>query len=276
MLWILGILCLLLLTAGVCACLNRKRQRPSYETRWDLASLGGSYSGVLTTLAAVGVATTVFVAQLRIGSGAPAYSSVIGLFLIAFIMLIGTTVTLATFRSATTDPRDRDSVMARRVMFVLSVLCFYLGVSLTLLGLQPLLISIRLNDVAEVFSWVLLFVLFAGATRVCSWSTSLLGATNGTSSLGPAAAMGLAVCYHQWLVPRFPWLWPSWNPAISLSIVVLAMASAVFFVETLMIRMHGTHQVHETLHRLGPRLVPQVSLAGASAITMVWLALVFP
>lgn len=42
MLWITGILCLFVLTALLCACLNRERQQPCFEARWDLARLGGS------------------------------------------------------------------------------------------------------------------------------------------------------------------------------------------------------------------------------------------
>lgn len=84
----------------------------------------------------------------------------------AFIVLIGTALMFATSRSASWDSAETEvAAVCRRTMYVLANLCFYLGVSMSWLGLHPLLVAIELNHLASVFSWLLLFTIFAGALR---------------------------------------------------------------------------------------------------------------
>lgn len=275
--WIFGIGALLCLTAGVTAVLNRGRGSPPITSHWDLIGLGNAYAQILTSLATIAFAAAVFLAEIRGDAGAAAYSNVIGLFLIAFIVLLGTSVTYATACTAVApEQSDLNFIVARRVMFALSTLCFYLGVSLALLGLRPLLISIHLDDIAGIFSWLLLFVLFAGANRVSAWMHGLLGATVSAVALGPLVAIGMASFYRLVLVPVFPWLWPTDNPTIALGVSVLVLASVVFFLESMMIRFHGADRAQAFLCRFGPGWLPPCAMVGVAAISCVWLSLIVP
>jgi hypothetical protein len=271
--WAIGIGLLLAATAAAIAYLNRGRTRPLLGGQWDLATLSTSYSGIIAPIAAFTVASAVFLANLTRATESHAFEQVIALFLIAFIVLIGTALMFATFRGVlATGESSEDFIVSRRVMYVLANLGFYLGLNLGWLGLQPLLKALELDDLGPVFSWVLFFSILSGSMRQGAWCHSLLGASNLASYAMTAVALVAALVYRLVLVPLFGGLWPG-NPTLTFAIVVFAFGAVIFSVETTMIRLNGSQEAERRLARLGSLLVPPYAACAATCLLLLWLAL---
>lgn len=274
--WIAGLFGLFALVAGSTASLNRQRLPPIAETHWDLGGLGVDYAMILASLGGFTVTGAIFLAELRDANGV-AYSDVIALFLIAFVILTGTSVTYATLRNAIRPHEcSHDLQVSHRVMYMLSTTCFFLGISLSLLGLLPLLVAIELPDVAATFGWLLMFVLVSGGARLGAWMHSLLGMDTLAAMLLPFIAFGGAVFYRVVIADSLPWLWPDRQATLSFSMTVFVFTAAAFFVETSMIRFQHRPDAHAALRRLGPSVLPPLVACGVTAIFLVWLSLFYP
>jgi hypothetical protein len=274
--WILGTGACLVVSAYLTAFLNRRRTLPHQARLWDLGGLGVDYAMILASLGGFTITGAIFLAEIREDAGAQANADVIALFLIAFVILTGTAVTYATLRNAI-QPDDAPFAMqvSHRVMYVLSTMCFFSGISLSLLGLLPMLMSINLPSVAQTFSWLLVFVLVAGGSRLGAWMHSLLGIDAVTALTQPLIALAGAAAYRFLMVPGLPSLWPSQAP-LSFGMVVFAITATAFVVESSMIRMQHRDNAHRSVARLGPLLLPPLITALICAIDLVWLSLVYP
>lgn len=275
--WILGTLGCLTTCAWLTAVLNRRRREPHPSKLWDLGGLGVDYAMILASLGGFTITGAVFLAEIRDDAGAQANADVITLFLTAFIILTGTAVTYATLRNAVhPDDAPFDLQVSHRVMYVMSTMCFFLGISLSLLGLIPMLMSINLASVAQTFSWLLAFVLLAGGSRLGAWMHSLLGIDTVTALTQPFMAMLGAIAYRFLLAPGLPMLWPQSQSALSFAMVVFAITAAAFFVESSMIRLQHRLSCHGAVARLGPLVLPPLVTVAICAIDLVWLSIVFP
>ena len=174
--WIIGIVTLFIVVGSIQLVLIGKLEAITFSARWDISRLSKAYSGIVSPLAAFSVASAVLLANLLQRSKNPeAFADVMALFFIAFIILVGTAVTLAPGQGALPNGEDaEDFHIGRRVLYILSMLGFFLGLSMSWMGLYPLLVAIDLPVVADVFSWVLLFAVLAGASRLGSWTHTLL------------------------------------------------------------------------------------------------------
>lgn len=188
-------------------------------------------------------------------------------------MLMGTAVMFATFQSAKLRAQSGDDHLAvHHMLFVVSNLGFYLALSLSWLGLRPLLLSIGLSTLASVFTWVLLFSLLAGATRIGAWLHTLLGMRPLQSFSVPLLSMVAAIVYGFTFAPRYSALWPAANPVLSLALLVFAVGALAFALETTMIILHSRPETHRRLRRIGTIFfVPYLS-AGITAITLLWVS----
>ena len=244
---------------------------------WDLGGLGVDYAMILASFGGFTVTGAIFLAELREDGSAQAYADVIALFLTAFVILTGTAVSYATLRNAV-HPEDSsiELQVSHRVMYVLATTCFFLGVCLSLLGLLPMLVAIGLAQVAQTFSWLLLFVVLAGGMRLGAWLHSLLGMEARAAILMPFISLGGALAYRAAASTVLPWAWPGSQATLLFSILVFVLAAFAFFIETSMIRMQHRDDAHGALYRFGPALVPVYSSCGVTAILLVWLSLVYP
>lgn len=277
MLWLLFVGALLALTAGITAYLNRDSDPDDTASHWDLSSLGGDYAGIMTTLMGIGITAIVLLAELRDELAHDQYSSVIGILLIGLVLLTGTSTTYATTRNALNVGRENmDVVIARRVLFLMCTVCFFMSVSMTLLGLIPLLNLIRVPEVSRIFSWVMLFVIFSGGTRLGAWADALFNTRTLVTFLFPVQALVGAWIYRMLLAPAFPHLWPQWNAGVSFALVTVGLCATVFFIETSMIRFHGKPRALQVLGKFGPKLLPPFLAAALTSITLVWISLAYP
>jgi hypothetical protein len=261
--------------AGTSALLSRRNGwTPTALPQWDVATLGAAYSAAIPPLAAFSIALAVFLANVSRTANPEAFENVMALFLMAFIILIGTALMFATSRSAFFGAvEDDDVLLSRRTMYVLANLCFYLGLNMSWMGLRPLLLAIELDNLAGVFSWLLLFSVVAGAVRQSAWLQGLFGAD-------PLACMSigllpiLAVCVYWFgLVSLAPSLWPE-NSTLSFAVLVFIVACPPFLLETNVIRFAADQRCAGLLSRVGSRLMPAYQCVAVTAMLLLWLSLV--
>ena len=252
----------------------RRAHHPAADALGPVA-LGKDYAAILATLAGIAITAVVFLAELRDEIAPQAYSSVLGIFSISLVIMVGGSLAYGTSSNTLdADGDDEDERIARCVIFILVTATFYSGVALTMLGLHPLLIYIELEDIAGIMAWLLLFSLFAGGNRLGAWMYALLGTRNRVSALASPQAIVVAAVYRLVLVPRFPELWPQKNPAIAFSVLVMMIAAIPFFLETTMLRYHRDPSSRRLVRRLGPASLPPFISAALTAVALVWMSLV--
>ncbi len=271
--WLVGILGLFLLVASVTTLLARREQQPP-NLHWEVVGLGEAYAGIVSDLAAFSVTAAVFLADIQT-EAKQSLADVMAMFVISFIILMGTTVTYTTFSGASSpEEMVEDFQLGRRVMYILSTLGFYLGLSTGWLGLYPLLIAINLQEVANVLMWILLASLFGGSSRLGAWLHTLLGVNLLTTSLLPYMAFASAAFYKLVLVPRYPVLWPTTHPTLSLTALAFAVAFPIFAVDTLMIARHGNQKAYIALQWAGSKILPSYIACVSTSIFLLWFAVI--
>jgi len=122
--WIIGIVTLFAAVGSLQRVLTGKLEAITFSARWDISRLSKAYAGIVSPLAAFSVASAVLLANLLQRSKNPeAFADVIALFFIAFIILVGTAVTLAPGQGALPKGEDdKDFHIGRRVLYILSVM----------------------------------------------------------------------------------------------------------------------------------------------------------
>lgn len=274
--WLVGFFVLAVLTAAISGLFGARRRFSTGRTKWDLGSLSGAYAGIIAPLAGFSVAASVFLANLSRVAETRYFADVMALFLIAFIMLMATAVMFATFRSTVLDPSaSTDHAAIHSTLYLLSNLGFYLALSMSWLGLRPLLLSIGLSTLASVFTWILLFSLLAGALRIGAWLHTLLGVPGRASVAIPVVSILGAIAYGFLFAHRPSVLWPPTNPVLSIAVLIFAIGSVAFTFETLMITLHHKVKSHSRLRRVLELLItPYIGLS-ISAIALLWYAIAF-
>jgi hypothetical protein len=211
--WLVGLSALAVLTGALSGLLAARRSFPVGSAKWDLGSLSGAYAAIIAPLAGFTVAASVFLANLSRVAQTPYFADVMALFLIAFIMLMGTGVMFATFRSVALDaPATTDQMAVHSMLYLVANLGFYLSLSMSWLGLRPLLLSIGLSTLASVFTWILLFSLLAGALRLGAWCHTLLGVSSLASVAIPVISIAAAIAYGSVFARGPSALWPLTDP----------------------------------------------------------------
>ncbi len=274
--WIIGIVTLFAIVGSVQLVLTGKLEAVTFSARWDISRLSKAYAGIVSPLAAFSVASAILLANLlQRGKNPEAFADVIALFFFAFIILVGTAVTLAPGQGALSNGEDvEDFHIGRRVLYILSMLGFFLGLSLSWMGLYPLLVVIDLSVVADVFSWVLLFAVLAGASRVGSWTRTLLETPALLSSTIPVQALLAAGCYRLVLVPHYAWLWPPTHQTLSLTVVIFALGSVVLAIDSFMVASHSEARAHRLLHHIGRKILLAYITCAVTGLVLLWLSLV--
>src|SRR5262249_45634435 len=137
-----------------------------------------------------------------------------------------------------------------------------------------LLVAIDLSVVADIFSWVLLFAVLAGASRVGSWTHTLLETPKFVLSTVPVQALIAAGCYRLVLVPHYAWLWPPTHPTLSLTVMIFAVATVVLAIDSFMVASHGEARAHCLLHHIGRKILLAYITCAVTGLVLLWLSLV--
>ena len=111
--WLVG--AMLVFAAAVATALAigwMPRQSPSRQV-WDIANLGGTYTGIVGTLGGFSVTSAIFVAGLDGARTSPEFGAVIGMLLVAFLILVFSALMYASAPNAPVaarQPLDPDTL----------------------------------------------------------------------------------------------------------------------------------------------------------------------
>jgi hypothetical protein len=89
------------------------------------------------------------------------------LFLIAFLIFIGAAMQFGTTPNLPTAPTEAYRTI-QEYSYLLANTSYYLGLSLSWLGLPLLLSTISLHYLAGILVWLVLFAIVGGGMRICS------------------------------------------------------------------------------------------------------------
>ena len=273
--WLIGVLLWMSLMSGVIALANREPRSVSSNAYWDIEGLAGAASSVVSPLASFSVAAAVFLANLTRAAQNPSFADVMALFLIAFIILMGSAIMYSTDRSIRADQQSSQNFEATyRVLYVLSTAAFFLGITMSWTGLHPLLLSIELTDLAAVFGWLLLVAILVAGVRMVALLYALLDVRLFPVAIIPIVSYASSAIYKLVLVPRFPWLWPQENAVLSFAILVFALAGMAIGIESFVILFHGERRLNELFRRFGRSILPLYAAQALAAVLFLWLSTV--
>ena len=273
MTWIVGTL--ILFAVGIAAIVAigwTPRATPS-PPPWDISSQGGTYTGILGTIAGFSVASAIFIAGLDVARFSPVFATVMGMLLVAFLILVFSALIYA---STPNLPRVDDQAVSQSLSHALANMCGCLGLTLSWLALVPLLQMLGLPSLAVTFTWLLLFVVVAASGWVALFAYHLTSATVRACLAIPILGFGLAALYRLVAARLWPAVWPATDAALKFAFVALIVAGVILNLHLALLAAHGSEKGQRLLRRDGHRLVLAYSAAYSLAVGLTWLAIAMP
>jgi hypothetical protein len=238
--WVAGVVALLV-TVSVAATLvlSRSGQGSAPRPLKDLAVVASDYSELAGALASLSLAAVVFIATLAPDS--PAFDTAIGLFILAFLVLVASAMEFAATPSLA-DESQADGLSEQYLSFLLANIAFYLGLALSWLGLRLLMLAIQLDELADLLTWVLLFTIILGSLRLVMHVYRYTGAA-AVACLGMVGLSFIAgLGYRFVLSEAWEALWPSSDGPLRLSVVAFVLAGVGYIYQTLLFSTSGETQ----------------------------------
>lgn len=197
------------------------------------------------------------------------------MFLIGFMIQVGAALMFATTRSWIAEPVTTDGhIVSYRVMYILSNASFYLGLTVTWIGLRPLLVTLNMPTLATVFFWLLVFESFAGAARLGAWLYSLLGVRPLACAAIPVMGLAAPAIYRLIIVPFIPSFWPGRLPTLAMGLVVFGGGAMAFGFETVMIALRGSMRLHSVIDRVARSALTAYLQAVAAGVGLLLMSTV--
>jgi hypothetical protein len=230
--WVAGVVALLAtVSVAAAAVLSRSGHGSAPRPLKDVVVVASDYSELAGALASLSLAAVVFIATLAPDS--PAFDTAIGLFILAFLVLVAAAMEFAATPSLT-DESEAHDLSEQYLGFLLANIAFYLGLALSWLGLRLLMLAIQLDELADLLTWVLLFAIVLGGLRVVMHVYRYTGAaaTACLSLVGLSFIAGLV--YRFVLSEAWATLWPSEDGPLRLSVVAFVFAGLGYLYQTLL------------------------------------------
>ena len=268
MTWLAGITAALLLGVATVIALSAKERLSPAVPLWDIPRVAGSYTTIVGTLSGFTVASAIFIANGARGS--PAFHDAIGLYVLAFLSLIGSTMQFATTPNLAGD-RPKSYVSDQNISYVLANLSFYVGVAMSWLGLRLLLLAIDFGSFAATLTWVLLFAIVLGAFRVSMhlYRHTLLPPFACFSV--PPVAFGLVLMYRL-VADMAPMFWPANNQVLAFATTTFFIVGAAYLAQTLLLALNGHTRWEGLVTRYGHRFLIAFAQMSVVMVFFVWLA----
>jgi hypothetical protein len=266
--WIVGVSALLLISAGVSVLLAlRERPTPALPL-WDVTRVAGAYTGIAGTLSGFTVASAVFIADVTRGSLES--EGAVGLFILAFLMLIASTMLFATTPNLTGE-LTQHYLSGRHLSYMMANTTFFVGTALSWLGLRLLLLAIGFSGFAGTLTWVLFAVLVLASLRLSMhlYRHTTINAMACFALL--PMALGLAFLYWT-LGDSLDVLWPDQDQPLAIATVAFFVAGAAYAIQTLLLALHGHRGWEELVARTGQRWTIAHAQASVTVIFLLWLA----
>ena len=271
--WLGGVVVLLAAAVAAVTRLGREFRTAPTVVPWDIPAVASTYTGIVGALAGFTVASTVFLANLSAARGTEAFVATMGMFLIAFVGFLAASQMFGTLPNrATPGTAGEDDALAQRLGFLLAIVGYYIALSIGWLGLRPLLLGLGLRSLADVFAWLLLAAVFAGAARLGVFLYRLTRVGGAACLAVPLVGFGAAAAYRLVAVRFVPSLWPARDAPLRLALVVAGLGALGFAAETVILALHGDARLRRRLRGAGERVMLAYVQAVVTVVGLLWFA----
>lgn len=275
--WIITVPLVIIGAAALTLAAARRNREESKFLPWDIPRVSATYTTIVGSLSGFAVASSIFVANLRVNLESAQFEQVIGLFLAGFIIFIGTAMMFGTVPNSPDLEREPNQHGSTQfITYALASINFYLGLSAIWFALRPLLLALDLPLVASIFTWILLFVAIAGATSLGIIIFHMTRFGNRVIILIPIVGFGIATLYRQVLAQNFPILWPSENSQLAFMVLQFVVAGIGFSTSNLLLwRVPSKVTGWRTRHRRENFLLA-LAQSAACSVALLWWAVTAP
>ena len=267
--WVAGVLLLIAATAPLHLLLARTRRQELPPIVWDIPRVAGTYTTITGALAGFSVSSAIFIANLTVARESPEFESVIGMFLIGFLLFLGTAMIYGT--TPNLPEGDEQFVRIQRLSFLLAGMGYYCGIVVSWLALRPLLLAIQLPYAADVFTWVLLVAIVSGGTRMSNFLVHLTLLDRKACMLAPVSGFLTAGIYGLGLAELFPELLPRAHAPFLFAVAIFALAVVGFGAHTAGLACWETERGRALVDRLADSLALVYVQALATLAGLLWL-----
>jgi hypothetical protein len=275
--WVAAVVLTIVAVSAITLAIGRRTKPEAKILPWDIPKISGTYTSIVGSLSGFAVASSIFIANLRVSHPAPEFEAVIGLFLAGFVLLVGTAMMFGTVPNHPDLASGRSQPGSTQlVVYTLANINYYLGISSTWFALRPLLLAIDLPMAASIFTWILLFVAVAGGSRIGMFVYRLTRFGSPVVFLIPAAAFGMTTVYRLVLVPLVPGLWPSESPSLALMMVLFVIAAIGFSASTLLLQRLSSHESTQPTRLARQDRLLAFTQAAACSVAFLWWAVIMP
>ena len=249
------------------------RSAPPWPSVWDLPRSAGSYMGIVGMLGSASIVSSIFIANLSVAREADEFASVMGMFIIAFFVLIGAAMEYASTPNRA-DVVDEDYLRIQRYAYFMANVSYLCGLMISWSGLRLLVLAIDLDYVADVLTWVLLVSLLAGLVRQSQALLRLSGNAEVACMVIPLLAFAAAATYRLVLVPNFDGLRPPRDEALLFTLICFALTALGFAAQSSLTGAWGRERETAFIRRYGDRLMLAWMQAMATSLAMLYLVVV--
>jgi hypothetical protein len=275
--WILGFAALFAAVLLLAFGLSRDPRAAPPPPPWDVSAVAQRLIYIVGALSGFSVASATFLAGYIERKGPSGFGTVIGMFLIAFIVFVSTAMMLGIIPAKAPDRKLKGHLYYwQHTIFILAICGYYLGLSLSWFALRPFLLALHMDFLADIFTWVLLVTGFLGASRLGLHLYVLTAHPRLSCSLLPVIAFGAAALYRFGLVPFFPGLWPAEHASLIAAIIALGIFAIGFSMDSLMLSLGPKHALLARLMQPGSRALLLYVQAAALAAALIWVTVVAP
>jgi len=266
--WAVGITLLILTTSLIVVAWSEWHGPSITRGLWDLPEVATSFMHISGTLAALSLASAVFIATLAPDS--PTFESSIALFIFSFLILIAAAMQFAALPNL---PQTDGSIAdGQYVSYVIANCSFYLGIALSWLGLRLLLLAIHLEDLAAILTWVLLLSILAGAMRL-SMHLYRHGTVNGlVCLLLPAVALGFSLLYRFGVSELWSSLWPDSKQPLDIALFGIAITASGYVFQTALLALYGSGDWAKGVERAARTWLVAYGHSVVVAVALTWIA----
>ena len=269
--WLVGILILLVGTSGIALLLGGRPSRSAAEI-WDVPGTARTYTTIVGTLAGFSVTSSIFIANLTATRNSSDFEGVMALFLVAFVVFVSSAMQFGTTPNLAPGPNVEYQAV-QGYSYLLANVSFYLGLCLSWLGLPLLLSAIRLDFLADIFIWLVLFAILGGAMRISSSGLNVFARMELLPSVGLPLICFLAACLY-FLVAKqqLDSLLPAAHQPALFAVICFVVAALGFSLQSILVGSLREQEATGLLERLGRLVVIVFVGAGFTAVSLLWLA----
>lgn len=239
--WIVGMAMLFAIGAAAIVSIGWEPRHLAEPATLDLSGESGAFTGIVGTLEGFTIASVTFMAGLDSARGSPAYAATIAMFLMSFLILLGSAMMYSDTPLLPIAHQEAD-VTFQSLSNLLVIATYFLGLALGWLGLRPLLLMIGLVNLAGAFTWLLLATVLEGSVRIAVYTYRLTASNSRACVSLPLLGILLPTIY--WLLANRLWpaLWPEPDAAIKVAFVAIAVASVGVLHQSALFAIHACLQ----------------------------------